>query len=193
MKKIISLCLPVFLFMTVSCGPSRDKVASQIQAMEQSLFAPESAGYNKAKADSLMSLYEDFIKDNPKDSLSPGFLFKAANIAMNSGDGNKALSLFDQYIQNYPDKPKAPLCLFFKAFIYENVLQNLDKARETYLLFIEKYPADEFVNDARMAIDNLGKSPEMLIKEFEAKQKADSIRVADSLAMIKKAGKHRKP
>ena len=42
--------------------------------------------------------------------------------------------------------------------------------------------SDKFVNDARMAIANLGKTPEMLVKEFEAKRQADSLKTADSLA-----------
>jgi outer membrane protein assembly factor BamD (BamD/ComL family) len=179
----------IMMMMMVSCGPSRDKTVSRIQTMEKSLFSPEAVSFNKEKADSLVSLYESFIKENPKDSLSPGYLFKAANITMNSGNGPKALNFFDQYLQNYSDKPKASLCLFFKAFVYENNLQDLDKARETYLLFIEKYPSDDFVKDARMAIKNLGKSPDMLIREFEAQKRNDSIRVADSLAKIKKSKK----
>jgi outer membrane protein assembly factor BamD (BamD/ComL family) len=101
---------------------------------------------------------------------------------MNSENGAKALALFDQYLNDYPDHPKAPMCLFFKAFIYENLIRNLDKARETYLLFIEKYPSDDFTNDAKLALMNLGKSPDMIVREFEAKLRADSLRMADSLA-----------
>ncbi|MCX6306332.1 MAG: tetratricopeptide repeat protein [Bacteroidetes bacterium] len=189
MKKTTILIISGIMIMLAGCGPSKDKVASQILTLEKSLFSPEAVSFNKQKADSLQALYATFIKDNPKDSMAPGFLFKSANIAMNSGDGPKALALFDQYLQNYPDKPKASLCLFFKAFIYENLMQNLDKARETYLLFIEKYPSDDFTKDAKMAIENLGKSPEMLIREFELKQREDSIRKADSVAKTRKAKK----
>jgi outer membrane protein assembly factor BamD (BamD/ComL family) len=110
---------------------------------------------------------------------------------MNSGDGPRALNFFDQYLQDFPDGPKAPISLFFKAFIYENMMQNLDKARETYLLFIEKYPNDDFTKDAKLALMNLGKSPDELIRQFEEQRKTDSIRVADSLAKIKKPGKRR--
>ena len=109
---------------------------------------------------------------------------------MNAGDGAKSMKFFDQYLNDYPDKPKASMCLFFKAFIYENINKDLDKAREIYLLFIEKYPNDNFVKDARMAINNLGKSPEDIIKEFEQRQKADSARRADSIAHLKKGKKH---
>jgi TolA-binding protein len=188
-KTAVSVLSALLMMIMVSCSPSRDKVANQIQTLEKSLFSPEAVSFNKQKADSLLSLYEMFIKEHPKDSLSPGYLFKAANIVMNSGDGPRALKLFDQYMTNYPDKPKASLCMFFKAFVYENVMQDLDKARETYLLFIEKYPSDDFTKDAKMALMNLGKTPDMLVREFEAAKKADSARIADSLSKIKKPKK----
>ena len=177
------------LLTMISCGPSREKTVKQIQTLEKSLFSPEAVSFNKEKADSLLLLYEVFVKDNPKDSLAPVFLFKAASIAMNSGDGTRALKFFDQYLQDYPDKPKASLCLFFKAFVYENTMQDLDKARETYLLFIEKYPSDEFAKDAKLALVNLGKSPDMLIRELEETRRTDNTRVADSLSKIKKPHK----
>ncbi|MEI6436685.1 MAG: tetratricopeptide repeat protein [Bacteroidota bacterium] len=186
MKRTTVLLLAVFLGILTGCSPSREKRINQITGMEKRLFAPDAYNFNKEKADSLVVMYIDFIAANPKDTLSAGYLFKAANIVMNSGDGNKAMGYFDQYIRDYPNGPKVAMCLFFKAFVYENVLKDLDKAREIYLQFIEKYPKDEFADDARMALMNLGKTPEMLIKEFEAKQKADSLRIADSLGKAKR-------
>lgn len=190
MKKSTIFVLSGIMMMMLGCGPSREKLIDQIQTREKSLFSPDAVSFNKEKADSLLSLYEIFIKKNPKDSLAPGYLFKSANIVMNSGDGPRALSLFDQYLENYPDKPKAPLCLFFKAFVYENIMQDIDKARETYILFVEKYPSDDFTKDAKMALLNLGKTPEMIVREFEEKQRGDSIRIADSISKIKKPKKH---
>ena len=191
MKRSTILLLFGIFALLAGCTPSREKTIARINSLEKRLFAPESVNFDKTMADSLMVLYENFIKANPKDSLSPGYLFKAANIAMNAGDGGKALGLFDQYLQNYPDQKKAPMCLFFKGFVNENVLHNLDKAREAYLLFLEKYPTNDFAKDVTMALKNLGKTPEMLVREFEAQRKADSIRVADSLAKIKKPKKHK--
>ena len=186
MKKICFFLLFGIFGLMAGCSPSREKTVNTIHGLEKRLYAPESTSFDKVKADSLMVMYKNFIEKNPKDSMSPGYLFKAANVAMNMGDGNKAILLFDQYLQNYPEQKKAPLCLFFKGFVCENVLHNLDKARETYLLFLEKYPSNDFTKDAKMALLNLGKTPEMLVKEFEAQRKADSIRVADSLSKIKK-------
>ncbi|HNY01554.1 MAG TPA: tetratricopeptide repeat protein [Bacteroidales bacterium] len=170
--------IPYFLLLTVlavGCTPSRDKLARQIDAQEKSLYSPQAQEFSKGKADSLVAMYEEFIQKHPQDTLSPGYLFKAGNIVMNEGDGPKALRIFEQYMKDYPKGPKAALCLFFKAFIYENLMGDLDRAKESYLIFLEKYPNDDFANDARMSIANLGKTPEMLIKEFEARQKADSL------------------
>ncbi len=186
MKKITYFLLVGIFGLMAGCSPSREKTVNTIHSLEKRLFAPESTSFDKVKADSLLMMYEIFIKKNPKDSMAPGYLFKAANVAMNMGDGSKAIMLFDQYLQNYPEQKKAPLCLFFKGFVCENVLHDFDKARETYLLFLEKYPTNDFAKDAKMALMNLGKTPEMLVKEFEAQRKADSIRIADSLAKIKK-------
>lgn len=186
MRNLSVLLVAGLVVVLSGCGPSKEKRIQQITVMEKKLYAPEAYNFSKEKADSLVKMYVDFITENPKDTISATYLFKAANIEMNSGDGNKALSHFEQYMRDFPTGTKAPMCMFFKAFVYENNLRDLDKAREIYLQFIEKYPKNDFADDAQMALKNLGKTPEMLIREFEEKQKADSARVADSLAKTKK-------
>ena len=188
MKSIRLFLLPSLLLLLISCGPSRDHEFSKIQSAEKRLFTP-SATFSKEGADSLLGLYSQFIRDFPKDSLTRKYIFKSGNLYMTRENGPKAIEMFDLYMKNYPADVKTPMCLFFKAFIYENIFHNLDKAQETYILFIEKYPRHDFADDARMALQNLGKTADQMVAEFEAKKKADDARVADSL---KKAGKKKK-
>ena len=54
--------------------------------------------------------------------------------------------------------------------VYENYLGDLDNAKMIYLEFLEKYPDNEFADDAEISIQNLGKSPEELIRQFEEQQ-----------------------
>ncbi len=183
-RSVLPAIILVFAILT-GCSPSREKSVKTIKSLETSLFSPSATGFDKVKADSLLTAYESFIKHFPEDSLSLKFTFKAANLCMNMGDGQKAIELFDKVIEKYPDDPKAAISMFFKGYIYENQVKNLDKAKEIYLQFIEKYPNNDFTKDARIALQNLGKSPEDMVREFEEKQKADSIRVADSLAALK--------
>jgi outer membrane protein assembly factor BamD (BamD/ComL family) len=185
MNKNIFIVLIVISAFLAGCKPSRDKSVIEIQNMEKRLFTQQPFTFDKVKGDSLLKKYDDFITRFPNDSLSPVFLFKAANVAITEGDGNKAISLLDQFIKKYPDHPKVPVCYFFKGYVCENILKNLETAKENYLLYMEKFPDDVFVKDARMAIKNLGKTPEQMIREFEAMQKLDSVRKADSLANLK--------
>jgi outer membrane protein assembly factor BamD (BamD/ComL family) len=186
MKNSNLVLLILVVILIAGCGPSREKKVARIEQLEKQLFSPDAVSFDKSKADSLVALYSDFLLTNPTDSLAPAYLFKAANISMNAGKPAEAVKMFDQYMKEYPDQPKAPMCLFLKAFTLENQLGELDRSRESYLLFIEKYPTHEFASQAQLALMNLGKSPEMLVREWDAKRTADSIRVADSL---KKAGK----
>jgi TolA-binding protein len=182
----------ILLFAVLSgCSPSREKSVKTITSLETRLFSPAATGFDKVKGDSLLSAYESFMNHFPDDTLTLKFTFKAANLCMNMGDGTKAIELFDKFIEKYPDNPKAAISMFFKAYIYENQIKNLDKAKEIYLQFIEKYPTGDFSNDARIALQNLGKSPEQMVLEFAEKRKADSIRVADSMAALKLV-KHQK-
>jgi len=185
MKLYTLFAVVIALTVLSGCSPSREKSVKTITSLETRLFAPAAMGFDKVKADSLLLAYESFLKHFPEDSLTMKFTFKAANLSMNMGDGTKAIELFDKFIEKYPDNPKASVSMFFKAYIYENQIKNLDKAKEIYLQFIEKYPNGDFTNDARIALKNLGKSPEQMIREFEEQRKADSIRVADSLAALK--------
>lgn len=186
MKKNILLSGIVLLTIVAGCKPSHEKSVNNIQMLEKRLFSPEAVSFSRSTADSLMAMYDEFLDAYPADSLSPSFVFKAANVAMNAGNGNRAIGYFNRYLQSYPDKPKAPLSLFFKAFVYENVIHDIEQARENYLLFIEKYPNNEFTRDAQLALMNLGKTPEQMVREFDMKRKADSARVADSVARTKK-------
>ncbi len=175
MKFRVLILLTLTAGLLASCQPSRNRLNGRIKAMEERLFSPSSKAFSKASADSLTDLYAKFAERFPEDSLSPEYLFKAAGICMNLQEGGKAIEYFDKVLNTYPKWQKTPFCLFFKGYVQENVLRNLDQAKETYLLFLEKYPNNDFSDDARAALDNLGKSPEQMVKEFEARRKTDSL------------------
>jgi len=173
MKKIELIMMLGVILLVSSCGTSKERSEEKIASMEERLFNSEN-GFSKAGADSLIQLYQDFAAAYPNDSLSPTYLFKAASVAMNLQDGSTALELFDRIRESYPDYDRAPLCLFFKGYVQENLMGDIDKARETYQLFIDTYPDHDFVDDAQASINNLGKSPEQMIREFEEQQKAQA-------------------
>lgn len=153
-----------------SCNSTSGEKEKTIANLEAELFDNDAifTDEGKKKAMDLVQLYLSYAEKNPDDTLSPTYLFKAADITMNLGDPGKAIGIYNKIIYTYPDYPKLPECHFLVAYIYENFLQNYGKATELYEQFIQKYPDNEFADDAEMSIKNMGKSPEELIKEFEA-------------------------
>ena len=174
MKRLIPFLLFACLII-ISCTSSKEKDINKIKELEKTVLAKSTTPVNLDKAKELVDAYIKYAKDFPKDSCSVNYLFKAANISMNIGKAKLSVELFDQIMKDYPGYSKVPDCMFLKAFVYDNNLKEYKKAREFYEEFIKKYPTHEFADDAQACIDNLGKTPEQLMKEFETKQQEDSL------------------
>ncbi len=168
MKTFKTFAILILIALVVSsCSPSKKKEISEIQKMENELFSKKGAIASKQKAMDLVQAYILFADQFADDSMAVEYLFKAADISMNLNEANKAINLYNRIIDNYPDFRKVPECLFLKGYVYENYLGDLKTAKQIYMEFLEKYPENDFADDAQISIENLGKSPEELIKEFE--------------------------
>jgi tetratricopeptide (TPR) repeat protein len=157
--------------MLASVAMAMSSCQSKMEKLEEVVFSEE-FGYDTkgvVKATELMYLYIKKAEEEPKAVKSPDYMFKAAELAMNLEKTPQALELYNKIIYTYPDYEKAPECLFLMAFIYENNIQNYGKAKELYEQFLKQYPDHEFADDAAFSLQNIGKSPEELMREFEAK------------------------
>ncbi len=148
----------------------RDSAVVAIQNLEKSLYADSSTAIKPGVAFEVMLAYARFAHDNPTDSLSPEYLFKAAEIARALHKGQEAVLYYDKICKDFPQYEKTPTALFLKAFTYENVLKDTTNAKAGYQEFIKKYPDNQFADDAEYSLKYLGKSPEELIKMFEDNQ-----------------------
>jgi len=176
-KIFIILITSSFLFF--SCNSNSPKETEQtsesqvtiedITTLEGKLFGEEMASPDLVNAKKLIDLYITYVNQNPKDELSPEMLFKAADITMNLSSAPNTIALFNRIIMEYPDYENIPTIMFLKGFVYEDQLQDYEKAGKCYIEFLEKYPESDFADDAKVSLDNLGKSPEELIKEFESR------------------------
>ena len=162
----------IFLLLTLfSCksNPS-GSIDDKINDTEGLLF-DEFGQFNKAIAEQLVQLYIKRVDSLPKDSLTADYLFKAADVSVNLGNSARTLVLLNRFSREYPKHEQAPISLFLKAFDYETQMNDTAQARLTYEEFLFRYPESDFAEDAHSAIDNIGKSPEDLIREFESKNK----------------------
>jgi len=167
-----TLLMLIMAIAIISCEPANQQDASKIKDAEDALFSADAGFVDKEKALELVDMYIQYTDTYPEDSMASEYLFKGAEFCLNLGEGDKAILLYDRVIAEYPDFRKVPECFFLQGYVYENYLGDLESAKAIYLEFIEKYPDNEFADDAQVSIQNLGKSPEELIKQFEEQQAA---------------------
>ena len=164
MKKVLlSLLVTAVMF---SCGEKMS--VDKINELEAKVFV-KGAKPTKDNVIKLVDAYILFAERNSNDVQSPDFLFKALDIAVgvNAEGPEKAITIADALIEKYPDFEMTPMAMFIKGFVYENKLGDLHNAEITYRQLIEKYPDNPMVEDVKATIENLGLSPEELIRKFE--------------------------
>lgn len=164
MKKLL-LSIFVVLIM-LSCG---EKVSvKEVKELESKVLA-EGAKPTKEEVIQLIDAYILFAEQNPDDVQSPDYLFRALDIAVgvNAEGPDKAIKIADVLIEKYPDFEMTPMAMYLKGFVYENIVGDLHNAEMTYRQFVEKYPESPMVEDVKATIENLGLSPEELIRKFE--------------------------
>lgn len=164
MKKLL-LSIFVVLIM-LSCG---EKVSVKAVKELESKVLAEGAKPTKEEVIQLIDAYILFAEQNPDDVQSPDYLFRALDIAVgvNAEGPDKAIKIADVLIEKYPDFEMTQMAMYLKGFVYENIVGDLHNAEMTYRQFIEKYPESPMVEDVKATIENLGLSPEELIRKFE--------------------------
>ena len=164
MKRIfVSLLLVAIL---LSCGEKMS--VEKINELESKVFAKD-AVLSSENVIQLVDAYLLFAKQNPNDQQTPEFLFKALDVAVgiNAEGPQKAINIADVLIEKYPAFEMTPMAMFIKGFVYENMIGDLQNAEMTYRHFIEKYPNNPMVEDVKSTLENLGLTPEELIRKFE--------------------------
>ena len=164
MKRIFFSLLVTVVMM--SCGEKMS--VEKINELESKAFAND-AVVSSEDVIQLVDAYVLFAEQNPKDSQSPDFLFKALDVAVgvNAEGPQKAVVIADVLIERYPDFEMTPMAMYIKGFVYENMIGDLQNAEMTYRQFIEKYPDSPMAEDVKATLENLGLTPEELIRKFE--------------------------
>ncbi|RLD48455.1 MAG: hypothetical protein DRI94_12505 [Bacteroidetes bacterium] len=175
MRKILFASFVALLFFA-SCNTNtttlsqKEKDRKEIQSIDSTLYAIKDS-FNTVLAKQAMIKFADFAENYQNDSLAANYLFKSAQLAQSLNLGSQTIIYLDKIITKYPNFKKISTCYFLKGFVYDNILQDIKNAKKSYQEFIDKFPNDDFVDDAAALLENLGKSPAELIKSFEDKNK----------------------
>ena len=167
MKKYLVLFLLSVFF--ISCSKTTD----------QEYFDQANKSFKENNIPEAIKSFESLINDYPESELAPKALVQIASIYQNQLVKNvkpqesfeKAQKYFMQVYEEYPDDQDAPKSLFLSGFILANDLKKYDNATSRFKLFLEKYPSHSLAESAKLELDNMGLSPEEILRRTEtAKQ-----------------------
>jgi tetratricopeptide (TPR) repeat protein len=142
---------------------------ARMDGMLQQITVDSAGSLNFKAAGAYIANAEVYAAIAHKDKVAPQVLYKAAEVARAVRSYQKALSFYDWISTRYPDDERAPKALFMQAFTYDEDLNDDEAARRHYQAFLERYPNDDFADDAALLIENLGKTEAEIIKQLEQK------------------------
>ena len=185
MKKVFYLLtLIIISSLMFSCKSNEEKAIDEISQLEKELFNDSLGVLDAEKANAIIQLYHSFSENYPEHKHTPLYLFHGADVSMNMADYAMAIKMLDNLIENYPDFENIPASIHLRGFIYEDKLQQLDKAKASYQELIDKFPEHELAENAKGCIQNLGIPTEELIRMWEKQDslKVDSAEVTENVA-----------
>ena len=146
--------------------PTWAPLEQRVEALGQSMFNDSTNRIEYRIANDYINSCELYAMLIPENENSPDFLHKAGETARSIRIYKKALEIYEWIGEKYPDFEKAPQSLFLRAFTLDNDLKRFDEARGLYEEFLQKYPNDDFADDTKFLLENLGKDDEEIINSF---------------------------
>ena len=148
--------------------PDLPSIHERMSSMGKMVFNDTLQRFNEKIATDFVTACENIALVLPQDSMSAAYLIDASTIARNLGSIPKVLELFQWVYTKFPNHPKAADAMFLEAFTYDSDLKDLEKAKQGYESYLAKYPDDDFSDDAKVMLKNLGKSDDEILKELES-------------------------
>jgi tetratricopeptide (TPR) repeat protein len=173
MRRVIGVLAAIVLL--TACSPKQAWKKKAIDDKEKSIMDEAKRGkIDTTGLKELLVAYDAYVSAYPNDTISANYLFKEADFYRYMRKPQKSIEIYSNIYNSYPKYFKRPYSLFLQGFIYENEMHNLDSARAKYEMFLQVFPNHPIAKDVKITLASLGKTPEQVIAEFEARQKADS-------------------
>ena len=172
MRNLILLISIISIFISctskhevINSTNKKNELIKEIQNFERELY--NDLELDIQKAEKMICLYTSFTIKYNEDTLTPEYLYKAAEISFNIKNGNKACSLLKQIEQKHPKFDKYAESIYFLGYIYDSLLDDKELAKQYYNHFITKYPKHFRSEEVKFLLKNIEKSDLEIIREFE--------------------------
>jgi len=178
MNKLVFVIIALLTLIVFSCQQQpkvneKETIVNRIDTLEYQIYESGDKLLDDKKPTEVSVLYKKYATLYPNDSISFSYMFKAAQVELGLGEPLIAIHTLDSIITMFPENKLIPNVLQFKAYIYDDRLDRVTKASETLDIIINDYPDCEIIENVKAYKASLGKSPEEIILEMEAKQKQE--------------------
>ena len=141
------------------------------QSAEELFAAGEAAATDPASLDQAVGHFKAFLEKFAQDPKAPEALNKLAALAQQQGQMQEAIAYYERVLADYPDSGRGDEAQFMIAFIYEEYVGDVERARLAYQRVIALYPNSELAASARHLLPNIGRNPEEWV-EFQDRASA---------------------
>jgi|TARA_B110000263_G_scaffold239554_1_gene241884 TolA-binding protein len=136
------------------------------QSAEELFAAGEAAAADPASLDQAVGHFKDFLEKFDQDPKASEALNKLAALAQQQGQMQEAIAYYERVLADYPESGHGDEAQFMIAFIYEEYVRDVERARLAYQRVIDLYPNSELAASARHLLPNIGRNPEEWV-EFQ--------------------------
>ena len=160
MGAVLGTGLGVVLLGMAGCG---DRTPEKLFA------AAEAAAADSSGRDQAVQKLTEFLDRYPQHESSSKALKLLAMIAQQRGDAQGAIVYYERLLSEYPESSHGAEAQFMVAYLHEEYLRDLERARLAYQRVIDNYPDSELAASARFLIPHLGQDPEEWVEFGDAK------------------------
>ena len=150
---------------------SKQVLLDSIQSMEADLHSDIEVDAEKAQ--DMIVMYLNYSNRYKKDSLSPEYLFRAAEIAMNTDKPIDACSYLYRIERQYEDFDKMPAVYYLLGFVNQNMIGDKQNAEAYYQKFLDKYPNHSRAEEVAIIMNSIHIDDLELVREFEMQNAED--------------------
>jgi TolA-binding protein len=167
MKKLFTV-LAVLALLFYGCDTNKEKTL-----MDSATAKAKAKNYSEAMKDYQKIIDEYPSSDNAAESYfaiaAMYHMYQIPNIPKEESI-KKAVQYYEKLYAEFPKNEKSPKALFMSAYLKGNELSDIEGARKSYQTFIDKYPGNELIPQAKIELQNLGKTPEEILQASTAKK-----------------------
>lgn len=173
-KAIFIICVIIGLNSCNSGGDSSQPSKSEVELAQHILELNKRFDdifvndYDRQKltqiSDSIVISLEEMTTSYPESSELPSLYFVAGEVSMKVFNGERAVKYFEKMVELYPEDAQTDKAMYFIGYTYENVIQDVEKAKEKYKALYREKPNSDWGENAKSQVLFLESSSPMIDK-----------------------------